>query len=296
MKIKSKEDVVVDIVSIVLTAIFALICLYPIVYCLSMSFSGDDAVIKGSVWLFPKDINFESYALLFSDKMFWRSLFNSVFYTVLGTFLSLIGNLSLGYVLSRPKFIFKKVLNIYILIPMLFSGGLIPTFLVIKALGLYNTIWALVLPGAVGTWNCILVRTFFKTTIPEGIIEASYMDGANHFQILRYVVLPLSKTIIAIIGLFTAVGIWNDYFNALIYLTDKNLYPLQLYLKDILSAQTNMANISGILNSSDYVKNLVNSQRIKYVLIIVSTLPIAIVYPFVQKYFVKGVMIGSIKE
>ena len=122
------------------------------------------------------------------------------------------------------------------------------------------------------------------------------MDGANHFQILRYVVLPLSKTIIAIIGLFTAVGIWNDYFNALIYLTDKNLYPLQLYLKDILSAQTNMANISGILNSSDYVKNLVNSQRIKYVLIIVSTLPIAIVYPFVQKYFVKGVMIGSIKE
>ena len=296
MKITSKEDVVVDIVSIVLTAIFALICLYPIVYCLSMSFSGDDAVIKGSVWLFPKDINFESYALLFSDKMFWRSLFNSVFYTVLGTFLSLIGNLSLGYVLSRPKFIFKKVLNIYILIPMLFSGGLIPTFLVIKALGLYNTIWALVLPGAVGTWNCILVRTFFKTTIPEGIIEASYMDGANHFQILRYVVLPLSKTIIAIIGLFTAVGIWNDYFNALIYLTDKNLYPLQLYLKDILSAQTNMANISGILNSSDYVKNLVNSQRIKYVLIIVSTLPIAIVYPFVQKYFVKGVMIGSIKE
>ncbi len=296
MKIKSKEDVVVDIVSIVLTAIFALICLYPIVYCLSMSFSGDDAVIKGSVWLFPKDINFESYALLFSDKMFWRSLFNSVFYTVLGTFLSLIGNLSLGYVLSRPKFIFKKVLNIYILIPMLFSGGLIPTFLVIKALGLYNTIWALVLPGAVGTWNCILVRTFFKTTIPEGIIEASYMDGANHFQILRYVVLPLSKTIIAIIGLFTAVGIWNDYFNALIYLTNKNLYPLQLYLKDILSAQTNMANISGILNSSDYVKNLVNSQRIKYVLIIVSTLPIAIVYPFVQKYFVKGVMIGSIKE
>lgn len=296
MKIKSKEDVVVDIVSIVLTAIFALICLYPIVYCLSMSFSGDDAVIKGSVWLFPNGINFESYALLFSDKMFWRSLFNSVFYTVLGTFLSLIGNLSLGYVLSRPKFIFKKVLNIYILIPMLFSGGLIPTFLVIKALGLYNTIWALVLPGAVGTWNCILVRTFFKTTIPEGIIEASYMDGANHFQILRYVVLPLSKTIIAIIGLFTAVGIWNDYFNALIYLTDKNLYPLQLYLKDILSAQTNMANISGILNSSDYVKNLVNSQRIKYVLIIVSTLPIAIVYPFVQKYFVKGVMIGSIKE
>lgn len=296
MKIKSKEDIVVDIVSIVLTAIFALICLYPIVYCLSMSFSSDDAVIRGTVWLFPKGINFESYALLFSDKMFWRSLFNSIFYTVLGTFLSLIGNLSLGYVLSRPKFIFKKALNIYILIPMLFSGGLIPTFLVIKSLGLYNTIWALVLPGAVGTWNCILVRTFFKTTIPEGIIEASYMDGANHFQILRYVVLPLSKTIIAIIGLFTAVGIWNDYFNALIYLTDKNLYPLQLYLKDILSAQTNMANISGILNSSDYVKNLVNSQRIKYVLIIVSTLPIAIVYPFVQKYFVKGVMIGSIKE
>lgn len=296
MKIKSKEDTIVNIVSITLTALFAIICLYPVIYCVSMSFSGDDAIIKGTVWLLPSGFNFESYGLLFSDKMFWRSLFNSVLYTALGTLLSLAGNLSLGYVLSRPKFVFKKALNIYILIPMLFSGGLIPTFLVIKSLGLYNTIWALVLPGAVGIWNCILVKTFFKTTIPDGIIEAAYVDGANHFQILRYIVLPLSKTIIAIIALFTAVAIWNDYFNALIYIADKSKYPLQLYLKDILSAQTNMANISGILNSSDYVKNLVNSQRIKYVLIVVSTLPIAIIYPFVQKYFVKGIMIGSIKE
>ncbi len=296
MKIKSKEDTIVNIVSIALTTIFAIICLYPIIYCLSMSFSSDDAIVKGTVWLLPRGINFESYKLLFSDKMFWRSLFNSVMYTVLGTILSLFGNLTLGYVLSRPKFIFKKALNIYILIPMLFSGGLIPTFLIIKSLGLYNTIWAIILPGSVGIWNCILVKTFFKTTISDGVIEAAYMDGANHFQILGYIVLPLSKTIIAIIGLFTAVGIWNDYFNALIYITDKQLYPLQLYLKDILSAQTNMANISGILNSSDYVKNLVNSQRIKYVLIIVSTVPIALVYPFVQKYFVKGIMLGSIKE
>lgn len=296
MKFKSKEDTIVNVVSITITALFALICLYPIVYCLSMSISSDDAIIKGTVWLFPDGLSFESYKLLFSDKMFWVALFNSVLYTVLGTIISLFGNLTLGYVLSRPKFVFKKALNIYILIPMLFSGGLIPTFLVIKSLGLYNTIWAIILPGAVGIWNCILVKTFFKTTIPDGIIEAAYIDGANHFQILRYIVLPLSKTIIAIIALFTAVGIWNDYFGPLIYLTNKDLYPLQLYLKDILSAQTNMANISGVLNSTDYIKNLVNSQRIKYVLIIVSTLPIAIVYPFVQKYFVKGIMIGSIKE
>ena len=263
MKVKSKEDTIVNIVAIVLVTSFAAICLYPIIYCLSMSFSGDDAIVKGSVVLLPKGINFESYRLLFKDKMFWRSLFNSIFYTALGTFLSLIGNLSLGYVLSRPKFVFKRLLNVYILIPMMFSGGLIPTFLVIKSLGLYNTIWALVLPGSVGVWNCILAKTFFKTTIPDGIFEAAIVDGANHFQILWYIVLPLSKTIIAIIALFTGVGIWNDYFTALIYITDKNLYPLQLYLKDILSAQSNMSNLSGVLDSRDYISNFVNGQRIK---------------------------------
>ena len=167
---------------------------------------------------------------------------------------------------------------------------------VIKSLGLYNTIWALVLPGAVGVWNSILAKTFFKTTIPDGIFEAAIMDGANHFQILWYIVLPLSKTIIAIIALFTGVGIWNDYFGALIYITDKNLYPLQLYLKDILSAQSNMSSLSGVLDTNDYVSNFVNSQRIKFVLIVVSTIPIAIIYPFVQKYFVKGITLGSIKD
>ncbi len=295
MKIKSREDKVVDIVAIIITGLAALVCLYPIVYCVSMSLSGNDAIVKGTVWLWPEGINLESYKLVMSDSMFWRSFGNSVFYTALGTLLSLVCNLTLGYVLSRRNFVFKNALNAYILVPMMFSGGLIPTFMVIRELGMYGSFWAIVLPGAVSVWNCILAKTFFKTTIPDDLTEAAIIDGANHFQILWHIVLPLSKTIIAILALYAAVGIWNDYFSALIYLPDENMQPLQLYLKDILSAQSNMSNLSGILSSKDYVANYVNAQRIKYVLIVVSIVPILVVYPFVQKYFVKGVMLGSVK-
>ncbi len=295
MKIRSREDRVVDVVAIIITALAAIVCLYPILYCVSMSLSGNDAIVKGTVWLWPEGFNLESYKLVMSDAMFWRSFGNSVVYTALGTILSLIGNLTLGYVLSRKNFVFKNILNVYILIPMMFSGGLIPTFMVIRELGLYGKIWAIVLPGAVSVWNCILAKTFFRTTIPEDLTEAAIIDGANHFQILWHIVLPLSTTIIAILALYAAVGIWNDYFSALIYLPEKTDMPLQLYLKDILSAQSNMSNLSGVLSSKDYVANYVNAQRIKYVLIVVSIIPILVVYPFVQKYFVKGVMLGSVK-
>lgn len=221
---------------------------------------------------------------------------NAVFYTVLGTIISLAANLTLGYVLSRKNFVFKKALTVFILIPMMFSGGLIPSFLLIKSLNLYNTIWALVLPGAVSVWNSILAKTFFQTTIPNEVIESAKIDGASDWKIFIRIVLPLSKTIIAILALFAAVGIWNDYFNALIYIRDDTLKPLQLYLKEVLSTSANVSSsLSAMLDPKDYAANYVNTTRIKYVLIIVSTLPIMIVYPFIQKYFVKGVMLGSVK-
>lgn len=295
MKFRSREDRIVDIVAIVITALAAMVCLYPILYCFSMSLSDNDAIVKGTVWLRPEGFNLESYKLVMSASMFWRSLLNSLVYTAVGTLFSLFGNLTLGYVLSRRNFVFKNALNTYILIPMMFSGGLIPTFMVVRELGLYGNPLAVILPGAVSVWNCILAKTFFKTTIPDELTEAAIIDGADHFQILWRIVLPLSTTIIAILALYAAVGIWNDYFNALIYLPDENMQPLQLYLKDILSAQSNMSNLSGVLSSKDYVANYVNGQRIKYVLIVVSIVPILIVYPFVQKYFVKGVMLGSVK-
>lgn len=293
MKIKSTEDRIVDAVAAIIVTLYAICCLYPIIYCLSMSLSGDSAIVKHSVVLLPQGFNLESYKMVLEYPGFLNSLKNSVVYTVVGTLFSLFCNLTLGYVLARRNFVFKKFLTVYILIPMMFSGGLIPSFLLIKSLHLYNTIWAIVLPGAVSIWNAILAKTFFQSTIPNDLIESAVLDGANDFKILLKIVLPLSTTIIAILALYAAVGLWNDYFNALIYLKDEALKPLQLLLKEVLSA--NGSSISDIMDSQDYLKNYVNGERIKYVLIIVSTLPIIVVYPFIQKYFVKGVMLGSVK-
>ncbi len=295
MHIKSTEDRVVDIFAIVFVSLAAIFCLYPIIYCFSMSLSSDDAIVKHSVKLLPQGFSFESYRLVLSNKEFWLTFKNSVVYTVVGTLISLFCNLTLGYVLARRNFVLKKFLTVYVLIPMLFSGGLIPTFLLIKNLKMLNTIWAIVLPGAVSVWNAILAKTFFQTTIPDEVIESAIIDGANDFKIFVRIVLPLSTTIIAILTLYAAVGYWNDYFAALIYLRDETMKPLQLYLKEVLSAQSSMSSISSMLDSQNYLKNYVNSERIKYVLIVVSTLPIFIVYPFIQKYFVKGVMLGSVK-
>lgn len=291
MKIKSLEDRIVDALAALLVSLFALACLYPILYCFSMSLSGDDAILKCSVRLLPRGFNLDSYKAVFANPEFQ----NSVVYTVLGTAFSLLCNLSLGYVLSRRNFVFKKALTVFILIPMMFGGGLIPTFLLIKSLHLYNTIWAIVLPGAVSIWNSILAKTFYQSTIHDSLIESAVIDGANDIQIFVRIVLPLSTTIIAILALYAAVGLWNDYFSAMIYLRDEALKPLQLYLKEVLAAQASMSAISSMLSPEDYVNNYVASQRIKYVLIIVSTLPIMLVYPFIQKYFVKGVMLGSVK-
>lgn len=295
MKIKSLEDRIVDALAALLVSLFALACLYPILYCFSMSLSGDDAILKCSVRLLPRGFNLDSYKAVFANPEFLISFKNSVVYTVLGTAFSLLCNLSLGYVLSRRNFVFKKALTVFILIPMMFGGGLIPTFLLIKSLHLYNTIWAIVLPGAVSIWNSILAKTFYQSTIHDSLIESAVIDGANDIQIFVRIVLPLSTTIIAILALYAAVSLWNDYFSAMIYLRDEALKPLQLYLKEVLAAQASMSAISSMLSPEDYVNNYVASQRIKYVLIIVSTLPIMLVYPFIQKYFVKGVMLGSVK-
>lgn len=295
MRYKSVEDRVVDVVAIIIVALVAICCLYPIVYCFSMSLSGDDAIVKHSVTLLPVGFNFESYLMVLKDAKFVTSFLNSVNYTVVGTLLSLFFNLTLGYVLSRKNFVFNRQLTVLILIPMFFGGGLIPTYMLIKSLGLYNTMWAIVLPGAVSTWNAILAKTFFLSTIPNEVIESGIVDGANDIQIFARIVLPLSTTIIAILALYSAVGYWNDYFAALIYLKDEAMQPLQLYLRNVLSAQATSSSLSGMLDAADYISNYVNSERIKYVLIVVSTLPIIVVYPFIQKFFVKGVMLGSVK-
>ena len=295
MKYKSLEDRIVDVVAIIIVALVAICCVYPIVYCVSMSLSGDDAIVKHSVTLWPIGFSFESYKMVLEDAKFVRSLMNSVLYTAIGTILSLSCNLCLGYVLSRKRFVFRRQLTVFILIPMFFGGGLIPSYLLVKSLGLYNTMWAIVMPGAVSIWNSILAKTFFMSTIPDDVIDSSIIDGANDFMIFFRIVLPLSTTIIAILALYAAVGFWNDYFAALIYLKDATLQPLQLYLRNVLSAQASSSSMSDMMDTTNYISNYVNSERIKYVLIVVSTLPIIVVYPFIQRFFVKGVMLGSVK-
>ena len=295
-RIRSREDVIVDIVVHILVGLVAICCLYPIIYCVSMSLSDDNAILTSSVVLLPKGINLDSYKLVFQQSDVTNALKNSIFYTVLGTGLQLCGTLTYGYVLSRKNFVFKKFLTVFTLIPMLFGGGLIPSFLLIKSLHLYNTVWALVLPSAVSIWNALLAKTFFQSTIPTDVIESAVIDGCSDFQIFIRIVLPLSTTIIAILGLYAAVGYWNDYFTALIYLEDVDKKPLQLLLKEILSASSNSSTLNGMLDPNAYRENLVNATRMKYVMIVVSTLPIIVVYPFIQKFFVKGVMLGSIKE
>ena len=293
MRFKTKEDRIVDAVAITVVSLFALICLYPLIYCISMSFSGDDAIILNKVVLWPVGFNFDSYKMVLSQPMFWSSLKNSVVYTVLTGVWQVFWTFQLGYVSSRRNFVFKKQLDTLIIIPMFFGGGLVPSYLLMRSLGLYNNIWAMFIPAAVSIWNSILVKTFIRANIPGEVLETAVIDGANDLQILWKVVVPLSTTIIAIIFMYAAMGAWNDYFNALIYLQDEAMHPLQLYLKTTM--QSNMTEMLIPGDAEQMIQNTIEQTRIRYVLVVVISLPVAVLYPFIQKYFVKGVMLGSIK-
>ncbi|MBO4378241.1 MAG: carbohydrate ABC transporter permease [Clostridia bacterium] len=294
MKHSSMDDRAVNFAAVFLVSLFAICCLYPLIYCLSMSFSSDAAVWENSITLLPKGFNLNSYSTVLSKNQFWLSLRNSAIIVVFGTIWGVACTFTLGYVMTRKNFVFRKFMQVYILIPMFFGGGLIPTFLLIKGLHLYNTLWAIILPGGVSIWNAILVKTFIQTNIPEEMMESAVIDGANDFQIFLRLIVPLSTTIIAIISLYDAVSLWNNYFSPLIYLQDVDLQPLQLYLRNILLKSTAIMDDTST-DPSMIKAALVSNIRTQYVLVVVSTVPIIIFYPFLQKYFVKGVMLGSIK-
>lgn len=223
----------------------------------------------------------------------WKGYLNTIIYTVVGTFIALVVNIPAGYALSRQELFGRKWISLFIIIPMFIGGGLVPTYLVVKAFGLLDTFWVMVLPFAVSSFNIIIARTFFKQSIPETLWEAAQIDGCGTFRYFLTMVLPLSKAILAVIGLWTAVGIWNSWFNALIYITNEDLQPLQLILRRILiSNQSLLGTASGDLASE--LRRL--SEMMKYAAIVVSTVPIMCLYPFLQKYFNQGVMVGSIKE
>lgn len=256
-----------------------------------MSISDPENVINQSVWLFPKGFSLEGFKLVFATGSFWTSYLNTIFYTIAGTAINVTLTVMVSYALSRKSFSLRKPIMMLIVFTMLFSGGLIPTFILVNNLGMYDTRWALLLPNAVAAWNVIIATTFFRT-LPVELEESAKIDGANDLTILFRIMIPLSMPIIAVLTLFYAVGHWNSYFNAMLYLPSPDLQPLQLYLMKVLvqlSGDT-AANMQTGLSRTALV------EQFKYASIVVTVLPIVCVYPFLQKHFVKGVMIGSLKD
>ena len=282
-----------NIFNYVILTLILVVILYPLIYVVSASFSDARAVTSGRVWLWPVDFTLDGYDTLFKHPLLMRSFFNSVFYTVAGSAISVFLTILAAYPLSRKDLFGRGPIMFLFFFTLLFNGGLIPTYLVVKDLGLLNTRWALLLPTALSVYNMIITRTFFQTAIPDDLIEAARLDGANDFRFLKDVVLPLSGPIIAVNALLYAVAQWNQYFSALIYLTDQNLWPFQLVLREILIQ--NNVDASMMTNVQELVRRNNLRELLKYALIVVSTVPILLVFPFVQKHFVKGALIGSLK-
>lgn len=292
-KIKhSKQDTIFNIIIYGFSALVLLVVLYPLYFVVIASFSDPYAVANGQVWIYPKGFTLDGYKEILKHSEIWRGYANTILYTVVGTFVGLVVNVFAAYALSRKELVGRKFFMVMFVFTMFFNGGLIPTFLTIKEFNLYNTFAVMVLPFSVNVFNIIVARTFFQNSIPNELWEAAQLDGCGTLRYFFQIVLPLSKAIIAVLGLWTAVGIWNSYFNALIYLKDSSLYPLQLILRNILIVNTTQAAM-GTGEAAQVQLRLANMMR--YSVIIVSTLPILCVYPFIQKYFNKGVMIGAVK-
>ncbi len=294
----TRADKIFLIFVYVFLAISLLIVLYPLIYIISASISNPHLVNSGEMWLLPKGITFEGYRTLLGNSSIWLGYLNTIYYTVLGTSINLLVTLPCAYALSREDFYGRRAFTNFMLVTMFLSGGLIPSYLLIRSLGMLNTVWALVIPGAVSVYNVVVTRTFFQSTIPREMEEAAIVDGCSDFRLFMQIVLPLSTPIIAVMALFYGVGHWNSFFNALIYLSDRSMYPLQMILREILILQDMSSNT--VSNVTSEMANMLYSKQqlaqvIKYGVMIVSSLPVIIVYPFLQKYFVKGMMVGSIK-
>lgn len=266
------------------------VTLYPFVYMLAVSLSQDVYVMKGEVTLWPKGFNLKMYKLVFDDPKIWLAYKNTLVYVVLGTLLSVVVTSMGAYALSRKDMGYHTFFTLFVVFTMFFSGGMIPTFLVVRSLGLMDTVWGMVLPGAVNTWNLILMRTFFSG-IPKELEDSGRVDGLTDIGIFFRIVIPLSQAVFATIALFYAVAMWNNFMLPLLYLRNPDLFPLQVLLRNlVLAGSVSSGAVTGIGGD-----NLVVEDSLKFATIMVSTLPILLVYPFVQKYFVKGAMIGAVK-
>ncbi|MBE6935532.1 MAG: carbohydrate ABC transporter permease [Ruminococcaceae bacterium] len=291
-------NIAFDVLFYALAVFFAFITLYPMYYVLILSLSNPNAAASMRVFWWPKGFFLDGYKNIVTDRNLWLSYRNSIFYAGACCVFMLITCSMCAYPLTSRALRGRKYLTFFLLIPMYFNGGIIPSFLMIQKLGLYNTPWAVILPGSVSIWYIILFRSFFRT-IGESLREAAMIDGANHYRVFFNLFMPNSKAILAVIALYTIIGQWNSWFQALIYLPDTYWQPLQLYLRRLLILQN--ASLESVMNLSaealeEMAKEQLSNNQLKYTVIFISTLPMLVAYPFFQKYFVKGVMLGSLKE
>ena len=289
---RQRKDVVFDVVLYTICALLLIVILYPLWFIIIASFSDPSAVAGGHVWLWPVGFTMEGYQELLRQPQVWLGYRNTIAYTVVGTLIGLAVNIPAAYALSRKDLWGRKGLMGLYVFTMFFSGGLIPIFLTVQQAGLYNTFWVLVLPFSVSAYNIIVARTFFETSLPPDLWDAAQIDGCGNLRFFFTMALPLSKAVISVIALWTAVGQWNSYFNALIYIRDENLYPLQLIMRNILITNQNFAALG---TGEAAMIAMRRANLVRYAMIIVATVPIMCVYPFIQKYFDQGVMIGAVK-
>lgn len=291
--IESKGDRVLHAFTTLFLILILIVVGYPVLYVVSCSFSSDLAISTGRVFFLPVEPTLAGYEFVFKFEKIWVGYRNTIFYTVIGTSITMILNIITAYPLSRPNYQGRGGLMMYFFLTTMFGAGLIPTYMVKSALGMVDTIWAVVLAGALGVSNVIILRTAFRSSIPGELFDAAAIDGANDFQSLVQIALPLVKATTSVLVLYSAVGCWNEYFNSMIYLRSENLYPLQLFLRNIL---TTAQSINPTAVGSDMAAAAAEGiEQIQYALIVVATVPVLVFYFVVQKYFKKGVMIGSVK-
>ena len=291
MVTNSGSDKVFNVIVDIILAIFALIILLPLVHVLSSSFSSPESVYRGEVFLLPKNFSLRCYELVLQRSDIWIGYRNTILYTLIGTVIAVSVQMMAGFALSRRDLPLRPFVNIIFILTMFVSGGMIPTYLVVKSIGILNTMWAVILPGCISAYNVIIVRTFIHSSLPFELQEAGMIDGCGNLKMFFLIVFPLCMPIVAVMTLYAIVGYWNSYFNALIYITDSDKFTLQLVLQNILM-QNETGTSGGTISGGEQA---LLSEALKYSTIVVSSLPILILYPFFEKYFEKGMIVGSLK-
>ncbi|WP_240421348.1 carbohydrate ABC transporter permease [Paenibacillus periandrae] len=289
MKEHSFGGKVFDVFNLIVLFFVGIVTVLPFLYVISGSLVGSEELLVKKIVLFPEHITWEAYRFIFDSKIIYRSLLGTIFITVVGTFINLLLTTLMAYPLAKKTLRGRSKLMLIIVFTMLFNGGLIPTYLVVKSMGMLDTYWSLWLPSAISAFNLILLRNFFQQ-LPEGLEESAKIDGCNDLKILFSIVVPLSLPAMATFGLFYAVGHWNSYFNAVIYINNANMWPIQVWLRQIV-----LLSSGGFTDASSLTETVVPPESIKYAVIVVAAVPVLVLYPFLQKHFAKGVLLGSVK-